>query len=231
MSKKTKFKTLKIVFTIILFLVFIGIVLYLFPTVSKLGSLEGQALFKEKVSGFSGLLALFGLQIAQIFLIILPGEPIEIFAGMCYGKLFGTLFIIISNLIISTGIFFLVRKFGKKFVYEFFDKEKIQKVENSKLFTNPKEMEVILFVLFLLPGTPKDLLVYVSGLLPIHPIKFVLLSNIARIPSIINSTVAGEEFAIGNWKEGVALYVIIFAIIAILVYAMNKLSFKKANKN
>ena len=91
---------------------------------------------------------LFALQVAQIFLIIIPGEPIEILAGMCYGTICGTVFIMVSAGIISTIIFFLVRKYGKRFVYNFCDKEKVAKIENSKLFKNPNKIEMIMFILF-----------------------------------------------------------------------------------
>ena len=92
------------------------------------------------------MLALFGLQVAQIFLFILPGEPIEILSGMCYGGIGGTIFIMISSAIISIAIFYLVRKFGKKFVYEFCNKEKVQKIENSKLFQDPQKIEIIMLI-------------------------------------------------------------------------------------
>lgn len=230
MSKRKIFKIFKRILTILILALVVGMIFYLFPMMKDLGTLEGQAKFKEESQGLKGLFTLIGFQLAQIFLIVLPGEPLEILAGMYYGKVFGTLFIMISNCIISTIIFLLVRKFGKKFIYEFFPKEKIEKVENSKLFQNPKEVEIILFALFLLPGTPKDLLVYISGLLPINPIKFILISTFARFPSIINSTVAGEAFAIGNWKQGIMLYVLIFLIVGILLLAMNKFNLRKAQK-
>ena len=129
-----------------------------------LSSIEGQIAFKEKVdnSGMFGLLSLFGLQVAQIFLIIVPGEPIEILAGMCYGGFLGTIFIMVSAFIISTTIFFLVRKFGRKFVYDFCDEKKVAKIENSKLFQNPKKIELIMLILFLIPGTSKDLFSKIS---------------------------------------------------------------------
>ena len=167
----------------------------LWGIVKNLSSLEGQIKFKQKVmnSGILGFLMLFGLQIAQIFLFIIPGEPIEILAGMCYGSIGGTVFIIASSLIISLMIFLLVRKFGRKFVYNFSDKDKIQKIENSKLFQNPKKIEWIMFILFLIPGTPKDLLIYIAGLLPIKPVRFILISTFARFPSIITSTLAGDN--------------------------------------
>lgn len=170
-----------------------------------------------------GMLSLFGLQVAQIFLIIVPGEPIEILAGMCYGGLWGTVFIMVSACFISVSIYLLVRKFGRKFVYDFCDKGKIEKIENSKLFQNPKKIELIMLILFLIPGTPKDLLVYVAGLLPIKPLNFILISTFARFPSVITSTLAGEQLAIGDWKKGILLYGIILVFVAILVLIINKL--------
>ena len=173
-------------------------------------------------SGIVGFLALFGLQLAQIFLIIIPGEPLEILAGMCYGSVGGTIFIMVSACIISTIIFLLVRKYGKKFVYEFCDKEKIDKIENSKLFQNPQKIEFILLILFLIPGTPKDLLVYISGLLPIKPLKFILISTFARFPSVISSTLVGANIVGGNWKIGVILYVAIVLAVGAIVLIINK---------
>lgn len=197
MSRENKVKIFKIFLAIIVLSLFLGIIIYLFPIMKDLSTLEGQITFKEKVenSGILGLLSLFGLQVAQIFLIIVPGEPIEILAGMCYGSLWGTIFIMLSACIISTTIFLLVRKFGRKFVYDFCDKSKVEKIENSKVFQNPKKIEFIMLILFLIPGTPKDLLVYVAGLLPIKPLKFIIISTFARFPSVITSTLAGENVA------------------------------------
>lgn len=224
MSKNNKLKIFKIILTIMLLVLIIGIIVYLFPVMKNLSSIEGKVEFKQKVgdSGILGMLSLFGLQVAQIFLIIVPGEPIEILAGMCYGSLWGTVFIMISAFIISTTIFLLVRKFGKKFVYSFCSEEKVKKIENSKLFNNPKKIEMIMLILFLIPGTPKDLLVYIAGLLPIKPLKFILISSIARFPSVISSTLAGENLAVGDWKMSIILYAIVFILVAIIVFIINK---------
>ena len=175
MNRKNKVKIFKIFLTIIVLSLFLGIIIYLFPVMKNLSTIEGQVAFKEKVenSGILGMLSLFGLQVAQIFLVVVPGEPIEILAGMCYGGLWGTVFILGSVLIISTAIYFMVRKLGRKFVCDFCDEKKIEKIENSKLFQNPKKIELIMLILFLIPGTPKDLLTYIGGLLPIKPIHFI----------------------------------------------------------
>ena len=233
MSRKTKLTIFKVVLAVFVLILIIGIIAYLFPVMKNLSSLEGQMAFKEKVdnSGILGMLSLFGLQVAQIFLIIVPGEPIEILAGMCYGGLWGTVFIMVSACIISTAIFLLVRKFGRKFVYNFCDEKKVAKIENSKLFQNPKKIELIMLILFLVPGTPKDLLAYVSGLLPIKPIRFVLISTFARFPSVITSTLAGAHIAVGDWKMSILLYAIILIIVGVIVFIINKFDKEKIAKS
>ena len=224
MSRKDKVKIFKIILMIFVVIIFIGVIIYLFPVMKDLSTKEGQIAFRDKVesSGFWGMLSLFGLQVANIFLIVVPGEPIEIIAGMCYGAFWGTIFVMVSACIITIGIFFLVRKLGRKFVYDFCSKERIEKIENSKLFKNPKKIEMIMLILFLIPGTPKDLLVYLGGLLPIKASRFILISTLARIPSIISSTIAGDQLAVGQWQLGLILYAAIIVLVLIIIFIYNK---------
>ena len=224
MSRKDKVKIFKIILMILVVIIFIGVIIYLFPVMKDLSTKEGQIAFRDKVesSGFWGMLSLFGLQVANIFLIVVPGEPIEILAGMCYGAFWGTIFVMVSACIITIGIFFLVRKLGRKFVYDFCSQERIEKIENSKLFRNPKKIEMIMLILFLIPGTPKDLLVYLGGLLPIKASRFILISTLARIPSIISSTIAGDQLAVGQWQLGLILYAAIIVLVLIIIFIYNK---------
>ena len=224
MNKKKMLKILKIGLSILSIIVFIGLIIYLFPIMKNLTTKEGQVEFKNLVqtTGIYGFLMLFGLQFAQIFLVVLPGEPLEILAGMCYGAIGGTVFIFVSCAITSALILFLVRKFGKKYIYEFFKKEKIDKIENSKLFKSPEKVELIMTILFLIPGTPKDLLVYIGGLLPIKPVRFILISTFARFPSVISSTIAGANIVNGNFGITVLVYIITFSITALFIYLVNK---------
>ena len=232
MSRKTKIKILRIIIAIIAVTIIIGVLVYLIPVMKNLSTIEGQEVFKNKVndSGFVGLLMLFGLQVAQIFLFILPGEPIEILAGMCYGGWGGLLFITISVAIITTGIFSLVRKLGRKFVYDFCDEEKVKKIENSKIFKNPKKVEWILIILFMIPGTPKDLLVYISGLLPIKPLRLILISTFARLPSVVSSTFAGNTLMKGDWKSSLVIYAITFLLVGVVVFIINRFDKSKTTE-
>ena len=232
MSRKSKIKLLRIFLAIIALAIIIGVIIYLIPVMKDLSTAEGQEAFKNKVnaSGFLGLLMLFGLQLAQVFLIILPGEPIEILAGMCYGGWGGLIFITISVAIMTTLIFFLVRKLGKRFVYDICDEEKVKKIENSKLFKNPKKIEWIMIILFMIPGTPKDLLVYIAGLLPIKPLRFILISTFARLPSVVSSTFAGHTLMRGDWKSSLIIYAITFLLVGILIFIINKFDKSKVTE-
>ncbi len=224
MSYSKKMKVFKIVIFMATVLLLIGLTLYLFPIISKLFSVEGREAFKQEMeqTGAMGMFMLLGLQAAQIFLPILPGEPIEILAGMCYGTVGGFIFITCSVFLTTTIIFFLVRKFGRKFVYGMCSKEKVEKIENSKLFKNPQKLEYIMIVLFLIPGTPKDILVYIAGLLPIKPLRFILISTFVRFPSVISSTIAGSNLVEGNWVFSIMVYGITFAIVGIIIFVMKK---------
>lgn len=229
-SKKIKFfKLLMFLFIISLIA---GVVAYILPVLMDLNTPAGQNAFKARIddSGFLGLLWLFGIQVAQIFLIFVPGEPIEVLAGMCYGGLWGTVFIMVSAAIISSMIFFLVRKYGKKFVYNFCSEERVKKIENSKFFQNPKKIEKILLILFLLPGTPKDFLCYVSGLLPVKPLNYIIIATFARFPSVISSTLAGANIVSGNWQAMIGIYAVTFAAVGVIIYIMNKLDKSKVTE-
>ena len=124
--------------------------------------------------------------------------------------------------IISAFIYALVHKFGRKFIYEFINEDKIKKIEENKVFQNPRTIRFIIFILFFIPGTPKDLLTYIAALLPIKLKDFIIISTIARIPSIISSTWAGEKLLSGNWQFSLIIYGATFLIVAIAVIIMRK---------
>lgn len=219
-NKKIVTNILKFVILAIIILVCIWFVIELFPVMKNISTQEGQIEFKNKIDslGIIGALVLFGLQFAQIFFVILPGEPLEILAGMCYGSVGGTLFIFATVFIITSFIVFLVRFLGEKFVYSVWKKEKIDKIKNSKVFKNPKKIQILMIILFLIPGTPKDLLVYIGAMLPINAIEFILISTFIRFPSVVSSTIAGANLAVGDFKMMAIVYGVTFVITGILIF-------------
>lgn len=227
-----KRKILNIIIIITVIIIFALAIAYLAPIMKNISTKEGKIEFKEKIDnlGIVGLIMIFGLEVAQIFLVVIPGEPLEILAGMCYGNIGGTIFITLSVFITTAILFFLVRKYGRKFVYKSFKKEKVDKLENNKILRNPKKVEMIMTILFLIPGTPKDLLVYIGGLLPIKPLKFILISTFARFPSVISSTIVGSRLVEGDIKTSAIVYAVTFLGTAIVLTLINIFDKNKETK-
>ena len=225
-------KRIKIIKTTLTAVILIALAIFFWriaPFMMDLSTTEGQIAFKNKINGmgFLGLLLLFSLQVLQILLVVLPGEPFEVLAGMCYGTWGGWLFITLSVFITTIIIFFSVRKLGEKYLYNFFKKEKVEKIMNSKLLKNEANLEMVLCLIFLLPGTPKDLFVYIGGLLPVKPLRFILIATFVRFPSVITSTMVGANITKGNWKISLLIYLITFVLVAI---AMIIIKIKDKNK-
>ena len=106
MDDKKRVSFIKIILLIFVIIAFMGLIAYLLPVMKNLSTHEGQLAFKERIdnSGIYGFLILLGLQFAQIFLVIIPGEPLEILAGMCYGSVGGTIFTLFSVALSSANI-------------------------------------------------------------------------------------------------------------------------------
>ncbi len=229
MKNQKKIKIIKITLTAVILIALAIFFWRIAPFMKDLSTTEGQIAFRNKINsmGFLGLLLLFSLQVLQILLVVLPGEPFEVLAGMCYGTWGGWLFITLSVLITTIIIFFSVRKLGKKYLYNFFKKEKVEKIMNSKLLKNEANLEMVLCLIFLLPGTPKDLFVYIGGLLPVKPLRFILIATLVRFPSVITSTMVGTNITKGNWKISLLIYLLTFVAVAI---SMVILKIKDKNK-
>ena len=221
----------KIVLIISLILTVLMII-YLWDIFKTLLTEQGRIEFQDKVSnmGIWGILVIIGLTVSQVFLAILPGEPVELLAGMCYGTIGGLIIIYIGVFISNCIIFFLVRKVVKASIYNFISKDKVDKIEKSKFF-NSGHAENLLLLMFGIPGTPKDILVYFGALLPINAKKFVILSTLIRFPTIITSTIVGDSFAVGNTKFGIIVYVITFIISVIGLAIYSKLQYGKEIMN
>ncbi len=161
--------------------------------------------FRQYIQSFGGWgwLVLLGLQFLQVFIALIPGEVLETAAGYAFGPWAGTAICYVGVAAASALIFVLTRRYGIRMVEIFVSRDKI----NSLRFINTeKKRAFIIFLLFFVPGTPKDLLTYFVGLTDIKLSVFLALSLVARIPSVVSSTFGGHLLGEGEYLGALLLY-------------------------
>ncbi len=181
------------------------------PYISLLEDPVAVAQFEAYVKSFGvfGVLIVFLMQVLQIIIAFLPGEAIELLAGILYGGVGGFAICLLGCVAASSLVFWLTRRFGVRLVNRFFSKKKL---ENFHFLQESNKLDVTVFLLFLLPGTPKDLLTYVVGLSRMHMLRFLVLSTLARVPSIASSTFLGSAVIQGEWVQAAVLFGLTAAI-------------------
>lgn len=165
--------------------------------------------FRSWVDGHGawGWAAYAAMVFLQVVVAIIPGEPLEIVGGYAFGAWWGTVLCLIGAVLGSVAVFALVRRWGRPLAEVFFPKEKLDKLQF--LHSSPKRT-ALLWLIFTVPGTPKDLLCYFAGLTDMKWSTWLLIATVGRLPSIVTSTVGGGALGDRNYTAaaiafGVAL--------------------------
>ncbi len=207
MNSKHK-NTVKIVSFIIFAVVMIFLSIICIPLVKMLSSEEGrlelQGIIKADMAW--GIVIYLVLQILQVIVALVPGGVIQILGGVLFGGFWGTILCICGILLGAIIVYVLVKKFGKPLIEAFFD-DKV--VTRFSFLQDSKKLELVIFILFLIPGIPKDLLTYIAPLTKIKMSSFLTLSTLARIPAIIMSTVFGSTLSSGNIVAAIVIFIIV----------------------
>ena len=153
--------------------------------------------------GAGGRLAFVGMVAVQIVVAFIPGEPLEIAAGYAFGAWEGTLLCMLGAGVGGMAVFLLARKLGVRAVEAFVPREKI---DSLGFVRDARRLTLWMWILFLIPGTPKDALAYVAGLTRMRLRTWALITTVARVPSIVTSTLGGD--ALGAGQIGVAAAVL-----------------------
>lgn len=171
--------------------------------------------------GLLGKLAFVGIDVLQVIFAILPGEPVELGAGYAFSTFEGTVLCLIGDAIGTIIIFLFTKLLGIKLVETFISREKIQSMHFLK---NSKNLNLLIFILFFIPGTPKDIFTYVIGLTPMKLSTFLILTSIARIPSVLTSTMTGNALGVQDYKSAILVYAVTGAASIIGIYIYRKMS-------
>ncbi len=171
--------------------------------------------------GILGMLIFILLQIVQIVIAIIPGEPIQLAGGYIYGGFLGFVLSTIGIMIGSVMAFFLSRKFGFPLVCKLVKKEKL--IEYKRKLES-KKGSTLLFILCFIPGVPKDVLVYAVGLTPFKFKKFLGIYFVARIPTMLVASYMGAQFGQLKIEQLLNFGGIIMFLALILYLLRNRLS-------
>lgn len=168
---------------------------------------------------FLGALCLLLVCAVQVIVALVPGELVEIAAGYAFGAVWGTVLCVMGTILGSVAVILLVRRFGRKFVYAFYPKEKLDQLP---ILRDPKKRNTLVLVLFLIPGTPKDMFTYAVGLTDMSIPLYLLLTTFARLPSVVSSTVGGNAVGEKNYLAAVIVFAVTAVVsgIGLLIYRL-----------
>lgn len=175
--------------------------------VELLGKPEEFRLWIDSL-GFAGKLLYAALCFVQVAVAFIPGEPLEILGGYCFGAFWGSVLCILGQFLGSAAVFFFVRRYKMRFFRIFFTEEKAEKLRFLK---ETRKKDIIFLLIFSLPASPKDLLCYYAGLTDMSTAVFMIACSLGRLPAVLTSTVGGSALGSGKY---------VFAAIAFGVTAL-----------
>ncbi|MDO4442275.1 MAG: VTT domain-containing protein [Slackia sp.] len=192
------------------------------PVISELTEPGGLERVVEDVrnAGLGGVFMLLGFQFLQIVVAFIPGEVVQIAAGMMYGPWGGALIVIVGCIVSSAFIFAVVHKLGAPFVHAMIPEKWMGKLEK---FEQSEKLDVMVFVLFLIPGLPKDTFTYLVPLTNMRMRNFLFLSNIGRIPGVLISTFGANGLVEGDYMQSIILFAVAAAIAVVALVMHEKI--------
>lgn len=173
--------------------------------------------------GTTGKIIFVAIRALQTVVKFIPAEPLEIGSGYAYGTFGGLFYCMLGTFLGSVAIIALTKIFGVKIVNVFVSQEQINSL---RFLQNKSKLTTTLFIIYLIPGTPKDIITYLMGVTDYNMVKFMLITTFARIPSIITSTICGSALEKKSYALSIGVFVgtAILGLIGIMIY--NKLEAK-----
>ncbi len=152
---------------------------------------QDQQEFKKTISSYGayGPLAYILLQVLQVVIAPIPGGAIEFLGGVLFGVKAGFIYSMIGLTLGSWLAFSLARIFEKVAVEKFVSEQTMKKFD----YLVEHQGAILSFILFLIPGFPKDALCYILGLTPMHLGIFLIISIVGRIPGTLIATLQGTK--------------------------------------
>ena len=197
MKDREKTKTIIKAAFFVLLIVVVPLILFLTNRefFAQFESIEDVEDFIAGYGHLSGLVYIV-FQIFQVVISVIPGEVFQVAAGYLFGPFWGVIYAIIGCLLGEAVAFGLARVLGQGFVRLFMSEEQFIKYQER---LNSNKAYTLCFILYLIPGIPKDILCYVAGASEIKFLPFLIISMVGRLPGLIGSIVMGSLVDKGNY--------------------------------
>lgn len=210
---------------ILLLTIVIGIPLYIYffhiDFIKQFESFEDVVSFLEKYETES-IPIYIGLQVLQIVISVLPGQAFQLAAGYMYTFFPALIYALIGAALGTVITFAIARILGRDFVHLFFGKEKTHYYTER---LNSKKGYMVVFILYLIPGLPKDMISYVAGVSDMKFDAFLLLSLVGRLPGMMGSIMIGSM-----WHKEEYVGMILLGILAIVAFILGLIFHKKIHE-
>jgi uncharacterized membrane protein YdjX (TVP38/TMEM64 family) len=157
------------------------------------------------------------LQALQVLFAPVPGEVTGFVGGFLYGKVVGTLLSTVGLAVGSVVAFEITRLFGRRLVSKVVRQEAMTRFD---YFVTHRGLHIA-FILFLIPGFPKDSLCYLLGLTHMRRLDFILMNVFGRLPGTLILSLQGEALRTHRYHEFFTLLVGSVVFTAILYFLRN----------
>ncbi len=173
---------------------------------------DAQAL-REYIRGY-GILApvvLIVLQAVQVVAAPIPGQVLAVVAGYLFGAWWGTVYNMIGITIGSTIAFWISRRYGRAYVENIVHEEVLTRFDT----VTDDYGQPALFLIFLVPGLPDDVICFAGGLTDIPLWRLVVIAVIGRAPAFFLVNVVGDLLGTDHFLAAAVLAVILVVISAV----------------
>lgn len=182
-----------------------GLLVYYAPAIIQIMSSMDNFRAYIHSTGHWGPIMFILFQILQIVVAPIPGEVVQIAGGYIYGTALGSFYTTVGLIIGSAIAFYFTRFIGRDFVSRLLQK---QNMKWMSFMHDERKFAAFLFIFFLVPGLPKDMLVFVAALTSISSLRFFTILLIGRLPWIIASTVVGSNLHMQQYTIAIIISVI-----------------------
>ena len=198
------------IFLCLLIFAVVGVISY-FICKPMLEMSKDPAAFRAYIDeqGVKGYLMLMAAMFLQVVAAVIPGGPFEIAAGYAFGVWKGALVADVAMTLGSLFVFLMVRRFGVKFACLFVSKKKLDSV---KFFHHSSKRDLLAFIFFLIPGTPKDIFTYVMGFTDMKIPMWIFITFVGRFPAILLSAMSGDAIGEKNYTSFIIMMIIIVVV-------------------